>query len=97
MSACRDPAKDVAAFRAHGGHVLVGTPGRIDDIIKRCPAMDLKRLEVSDSQGCRVVSIAISNTSTWRWLLPRLVRVLRVLRMLCAAGAAVDAILTLRL
>ncbi|GFR50915.1 hypothetical protein Agub_g13233, partial [Astrephomene gubernaculifera] len=41
-----DPAQDVAAFKAHGGHVLVGTPGRIEDILKRCPAMDLRRLEV---------------------------------------------------
>ncbi len=25
---------------------MVGTPGRIDDVMKRCSAMDLKRLEV---------------------------------------------------
>ncbi|EFJ40203.1 hypothetical protein VOLCADRAFT_108284 [Volvox carteri f. nagariensis] len=41
-----DPAQDVAAFKSRGAHVLVGTPGRIDDIVKRCTAMDLKRLEV---------------------------------------------------
>ncbi|GLI62786.1 hypothetical protein VaNZ11_005533 [Volvox africanus] len=42
----RDPAQDVAALKARGAHVLVGTPGRIEDILKRCSAMDLRRLEV---------------------------------------------------
>ncbi|GIL48809.1 hypothetical protein Vafri_5230, partial [Volvox africanus] len=41
-----DPAQDVAALKARGAHVLVGTPGRIEDILKRCTAMDLRRLEV---------------------------------------------------
>lgn len=41
-----DPAVDVAAFRATGGHVIIGTPGRIDDVMKRCPQMDCKALEV---------------------------------------------------
>jgi ATP-dependent RNA helicase DDX55/SPB4 len=36
----------VARFKEQGAHVLVGTPGRIDDVMKRCSAMDLKRLEV---------------------------------------------------
>ncbi|GBF93083.1 DEAD-box ATP-dependent RNA helicase [Raphidocelis subcapitata] len=41
-----DPAADVAQFRQTGGHVLVGTPGRLDDMMKRCPEMDARRLEV---------------------------------------------------
>ncbi|KAG2492424.1 hypothetical protein HYH03_009367 [Edaphochlamys debaryana] len=41
-----DPAQDVAAFKARGAHVLVGTPGRIEDTLKRCAAIDLRRLEV---------------------------------------------------
>ncbi|KAG2447782.1 hypothetical protein HYH02_007239 [Chlamydomonas schloesseri] len=41
-----DPAQDVAAFKARGGHVMVGTPGRIEDVLKRCAAVDLRRLEV---------------------------------------------------
>jgi hypothetical protein len=36
----------VALFRQSGGHVLVGTPGRLDDVLKRCGEMDTKRLEV---------------------------------------------------
>lgn len=42
-----DPAADVAQFKQQGGHVIVGTPGRIDDVIKRCGgAMDVRALEV---------------------------------------------------
>ncbi|GAX83788.1 hypothetical protein CEUSTIGMA_g11213.t1 [Chlamydomonas eustigma] len=43
-----DPALDVSHFKEQGAHVLVGTPGRIDDVIKRCGTsiMDFKRLEV---------------------------------------------------
>ncbi|KAI8465769.1 MAG: DEAD-domain-containing protein [Monoraphidium minutum] len=41
-----DPAADVALFREAGGQVLVGTPGRLEDILKRCRDMDTKRLEV---------------------------------------------------
>jgi ATP-dependent RNA helicase DDX55/SPB4 len=26
--------------------VLIGTPGRIDDVMKRCAAMDMRQLEV---------------------------------------------------
>ena len=50
-SLCSDPAVDVAHFKEHGAHVLVGTPGRIDDIMKRCATMDFKRLEVSVGGG----------------------------------------------
>ncbi|KAK9812827.1 hypothetical protein WJX72_004361 [[Myrmecia] bisecta] len=41
-----DPREDVNCFKEKGGQVVVGTPGRIADILKRCPAMDLKRVEV---------------------------------------------------
>lgn len=37
-----DPAADVAAFKEGGGHLLVGTPGRLDDVMQRCPTMDLR-------------------------------------------------------
>ncbi len=38
----------MAAFKAHGAHVIIGTPGRIDDVMKRLGgAMETKRLEVS--------------------------------------------------
>lgn len=44
----RDPAEDVARLKEAGAHVLVGTPGRIDDVLKRCAGvLDLKRFEVS--------------------------------------------------
>ena len=42
----RAPAADVAAFHEHGGNILIGTPGRLSDIIKRTTTMDLKHLEV---------------------------------------------------
>lgn len=48
---CSDPALDVANFKSQGGHVLIGTPGRLDDIIKRCTVMDLRRLEVGGRRG----------------------------------------------
>eukprot|EP00775_Hariotina_reticulata_P007461 gene7461-7671_t len=42
-----DPSQDVAAFKASGGHILIGTPGRLNDVMKRLgPAMDTKTLEV---------------------------------------------------
>jgi hypothetical protein len=40
--------------------VLVGTPGRLDDIIKRCsPLMDLKSLEVCCSSFTQIIVIAM--------------------------------------
>eukprot|EP00899_Mesostigma_viride_P014675 jgi/Mesvir1/23208/Mv22670-RA.1 len=39
-------AADVAKFKEEGAHMLVGTPGRLNDIITRCPSLDLRRLEV---------------------------------------------------
>lgn len=41
-----DPLEDVQRFKETGAHVIIGTPGRIDDVIKRCPVMEFKRLEV---------------------------------------------------
>lgn len=47
-----DPAADVAAFKQGGGNVLVGTPGRLDDVLKRLgPAAELKHLEVLVRRG----------------------------------------------
>lgn len=42
----RDPAEDVARFKAGGGQVLIGTPGRLADLMRRCPGLDARRLEV---------------------------------------------------
>jgi hypothetical protein len=36
----------VAAFAERGAHVLVGTPGRLADLVQRAAALDLRRLEV---------------------------------------------------
>ncbi len=36
----------MALLRENGAHVLIGTPGRIDDLLKRCTFLELKRLEV---------------------------------------------------
>lgn len=36
----------MASLRSQGAHLLVGTPGRLDDIIQRCPFLDLKTVEV---------------------------------------------------
>ena len=42
-----DPADDVAKFKSEGSWLIIGTPGRIDDMVKRCSSlMDLKRVEV---------------------------------------------------
>lgn len=41
-----DPAQDVARFKEGGGQVLIGTPGRLHDIMTRCAVMDTKALEV---------------------------------------------------
>ncbi|KAK9842057.1 hypothetical protein WJX81_006505 [Elliptochloris bilobata] len=42
-----DPLADVAAFAEAGAHVLVGTPGRLADLVQRAaPRLDLRRLEV---------------------------------------------------
>jgi ATP-dependent RNA helicase DDX55/SPB4 len=43
----RDPAEDVAAFKSNGAQVLVGTPGRMDDMMRRADAlMGLRRFEM---------------------------------------------------
>jgi ATP-dependent RNA helicase DDX55/SPB4 len=36
----------MAAFEDRGGHVLVGTPGRLMDMFERCGVLVAKRLEV---------------------------------------------------
>lgn len=37
---------DETAFLRHGGNIIVGTPGRIEDTLKRVPAFDTRMLEV---------------------------------------------------
>ena len=46
LSFCSDPSADVAALRSQGGHLLIGTPGRLDDVLQRCSFLDLKTVEV---------------------------------------------------
>ena len=46
---CRDPLLDVSAFNAQGGNVIIGTPGRLSDVMKRCESLDCKNLEVAFS------------------------------------------------
>jgi len=41
-----DPAADVARFGAEGARVLVATPGRLQDVLQRCAALQLRRLEL---------------------------------------------------
>ena len=43
----RDPAADVALLRGGACHLLVGTPGRLDDVMQRCAAfLDMRSVEV---------------------------------------------------
>ncbi len=46
LDACSDVSKDVSRFAAEGANVLIGTPGRLLDIMQQSSAMNLKRLEV---------------------------------------------------
>ena len=41
-----DAAADAKRFADGGATALVGTPGRLDDVMVRCKAMDLKRVEL---------------------------------------------------
>ncbi|GBG92442.1 hypothetical protein CBR_g55379 [Chara braunii] len=41
-----DVAADVASFNQEGAQILIGTPGRLDDIMDRCTTMELRKLEV---------------------------------------------------
>lgn len=43
---CSDVAADVAKFTTQGANVLIGTPGRLLDIMQQSTAMNLRRLEV---------------------------------------------------
>jgi hypothetical protein len=44
----------VAAFRSAGAQLLVGTPGRLDDLMQRCAAMDTRAVEVGTCVLARV-------------------------------------------
>jgi ATP-dependent RNA helicase DDX55/SPB4 len=41
-----DILKDMATYRSEGGNVVIGTPGRTDDVMTRMPEMRLKELEM---------------------------------------------------
>ena len=41
-----DPTADVAKFHGAGARVLVGTPGRLNDVMQRSGSMVLKRCEL---------------------------------------------------
>jgi hypothetical protein len=42
----RDIAGDVAGLSVGGAGLLVGTPGRLEDVMRRAPWLDYKHLEV---------------------------------------------------
>jgi superfamily II DNA/RNA helicase len=44
--ASRTPAEDRAALRKEGAHILVGTPGRINQVLETLPGLDTSELEV---------------------------------------------------
>ena len=46
MLVCSDPAADVKEFATNSAQVLIGTPGRLLDVMQRSSLMSLKRLEV---------------------------------------------------
>ena len=83
---CRDPAQDVAAFKAGQGQVLIGTPGRLADLMRRCTSLETRRLEVLPSLGitlmgfpapfgswCTEPSVATTHLlTTTRWFTIRL-------------------------
>ena len=41
-----DILHSMTEFRENGGHVLIGTPGRLDDLMTRLPEMHLKELDL---------------------------------------------------
>ena len=41
-----DIQADLASFRDHGANVLIGTPGRLDDLMERLREMSLRELEL---------------------------------------------------
>lgn len=41
-----DIQQDMSAYRSLGGNVLIGTPGRLDDVMQRMPEMRLRELEL---------------------------------------------------
>lgn len=40
-----DPSEDVALLRKSGAHLLIGTPGRLSDVLRRAPWLDCKSFE----------------------------------------------------
>jgi ATP-dependent RNA helicase DDX55/SPB4 len=40
-----DPRVDIETFKKHGAHILIGTPGRLDDLLKRTTVFNTKELE----------------------------------------------------
>ena len=41
-----DVKAELADLREHGGHVVVGTPGRVDDVMERLPSLLWRGLEL---------------------------------------------------
>ena len=41
-----DVLADLSNFREHGGNIVVGTPGRIDDVMTRIRELSCKELEL---------------------------------------------------
>ncbi len=68
----------MAQFKQAGAQLLVGTPGRIDDVMKRCALMDFKRLEVWAPPAAEVPlnfcmhtpSLSTLPLSAYGWLTP---------------------------
>ena len=47
LPCCSAVADDVAGLKEHGAHVLIGSPGRIWDVMQRCSGwLQLSALEV---------------------------------------------------
>lgn len=43
---CSDPSHDVTAAETGGCNIIVGTPGRIHDVMQRSKLLDARKLEV---------------------------------------------------
>jgi len=41
-----DLTESVAALRSSGAHVLIGTPGRVEDVLNRVPELSMRELEL---------------------------------------------------
>ena len=51
----RDPLVDVETFEREGGNVIVGTPGRISDVMQRSALLDTRQLEVPVSHILQIL------------------------------------------